>query len=62
MFEDGDAVGGLARDLAIENGLVMRSVGSKLIISPPLVITKAEVDELISKATATLDAVVAKLP
>ncbi|MCH7830911.1 MAG: aspartate aminotransferase family protein [Proteobacteria bacterium] len=56
-FEDAAAVGDIARDLAIENGLVMRSVGSKLIISPPLVITKTEVDELITKASATLDAV-----
>ena len=62
MFDDGDAVGALARDMAIENGLVMRSVGSKLIISPPLVMTKAEVDELIEKAAATLDAVAANLP
>ena len=61
-FEDGAAVGAIARDLAIENGLVMRSVGSKLIISPPLVITKAEVDELIEKAAATLDATAANLP
>ena len=62
MFEDGDAVGAIARDQAIENGLVMRPVGNKLIISPPLVMTKAEVDELITKAAATLDAVAANLP
>lgn len=62
LFEDGGAVGAIARDLAIEHGLVMRSVGSKMIISPPLVITKAEVDELIEKARATLDDVAGKLP
>jgi len=61
LFEDAAAIGAMGRDLAIENGLVMRSVGSKLIISPPLVITRAEVDELIDKASATLDAVAARL-
>ncbi len=61
-FDDGDAVGAIARDLAIEHGLVMRSVGSKLIISPPLVMTRGEVDELIDKASATLDALVDRLP
>jgi putrescine aminotransferase len=33
----------------------MRHVGDTMIISPPLVISKSEVDELIEKATLTLD-------
>lgn len=61
LFEDGDAVGNMARDLAIENGLVMRAVGSKMIIAPPLVMTKPEVDELVQRARATLDALAAKV-
>ena len=61
LFEDDGAVGTIARDLAVDNGLIMRSVGRILIISPPLVISKSEVDELIEKATATLDGVAAKV-
>ena len=60
-FEDGAAVGTMARDLAIENGLVMRAVGSKLIISPPLVISRREVDELLEKVEKTLDDLARKL-
>ena len=33
----------------------MRSVGDTMIISPPLVITEAQIDELIALATAALD-------
>lgn len=55
MFEDKGAAGTVARDKAIENGIVMRAVGSTLIISPPLVISESEVDELIEKVGATLD-------
>jgi len=61
LFDDGADVGTLARDFAIANGLVMRAVGSKLIISPPLVITRSEVDELLEKVEKTLDDLAAKL-
>jgi putrescine aminotransferase len=33
----------------------MRAVGDTMIISPPLVISKAEIDELVSKARTCLD-------
>jgi putrescine aminotransferase len=56
MFEDKGAAGTVVRDLAIEHGLVMRAVGSTMIISPPLVITRSEIDELADKARKTLDA------
>ena len=47
--------GTLCRDLSVKNGLIMRAVGDAMIIAPPLVITKTEVDELITKARKTLD-------
>jgi len=47
--------GSLTRDLCFANGLVMRSVGDAMVISPPLVITKSEIDELIERATSSLD-------
>jgi len=37
------------------NGLIMRPCGDTMIISPPLIISHAEVDELIEKAKRTLD-------
>ncbi|TFH88028.1 aspartate aminotransferase family protein [Billgrantia azerbaijanica] len=55
------AVGNRCRDLCFASGLVMRSVGDTMIISPPLVIARAEIDELIDKARAALDATQAQL-
>jgi putrescine aminotransferase len=52
-------VGSLCRDLAIENGLVLRAVGDTMIIAPPLIITHEQIDELITKAISTLDATAA---
>jgi putrescine aminotransferase len=55
LFDERGKVGTLCRDLCVENGLVMRAVGDTMIISPPLVITRAEIDELIEKARKSLD-------
>lgn len=45
----------LTREIRFANGLVMRHVGNKMIISPPLVISKEEIDELASRAWMCLD-------
>ncbi len=47
--------GGVCRDFSMANGLIMRPCGDTMIISPPLIISRAEVDELIEKAKKTLD-------
>lgn len=47
--------GGVCRDFSMANGLIMRPCGDTMIISPPLVITREEIDELIEKAVKTLD-------
>ncbi|MGB1256601.1 MAG: aspartate aminotransferase family protein [Thiolinea sp.] len=52
----GGKVGMLCREHCFNNGLVMRATGDTMIISPPMVITHAEVDELITKAKIALDA------
>ncbi len=55
FFEPQGEVGTWCRDLCIENGLVMRATRDTMIISPPLVITRAQIDELIEKAGRALD-------
>ena len=61
FFENKGAAGTTVRDLSIRNGLVMRAVGSTMIMSPPLVISRAQVDELVEKARKTLDDAVSVL-
>lgn len=48
-------VGFITRERCFANNLVMRHVGDRMIISPPLSITHAEVDELIVRARTSLD-------
>ena len=48
-------VGYRCRERCFANNLVMRHVGDRMIISPPLVITPAEIDTLIERATRSLD-------
>jgi len=47
--------GTLCRDFCFDNGLVMRAVWDTMIISPPLVMTRPEIDELIERARHCLD-------
>ncbi|OHZ03044.1 aspartate aminotransferase family protein [Salinicola sp. MIT1003] len=54
-FDKSLKAGETCRDICFELGLVMRSVGDTMIISPPLVITEAQIDELLALATAALD-------
>jgi putrescine aminotransferase len=54
-------VGMICRGHCFANGLIMRAVGDTMIISPPLVISKAEIDELVEKARQCLDLTLAEL-
>ncbi|MBK3759550.1 aspartate aminotransferase family protein [Stutzerimonas frequens] len=54
-FVDAD-VGMRCREHCFRNGLVMRAVGDTMIISPPLVISEEQIDELIGKVRLCLDA------
>ena len=51
----GKGVGMICRQFCFDNGLIMRAVGDTMIIAPPLVISHAEIDELITKARKCLD-------
>ena len=61
VFANTGEVGTLARDISIANGLIMRGVRDSLILSPPLVISHGEIDELIMRAKKTLDDTYAEL-
>ncbi|MBX9753866.1 MAG: aspartate aminotransferase family protein [Pseudomonadaceae bacterium] len=52
---EGKGVGMICRGHCFGNGLIMRAVGDTMIIAPPLVISKTEIDELIDKARLCLD-------
>jgi len=48
-------VGFICRDRCFANNVIMRSVGDRMIISPPLTMTCDEIDILIARATKSLD-------
>ena len=52
---EGKGVGMICRQFCFDNGLIMRAVGDTMIIAPPLVISLAEIDELVAKARLCLD-------
>lgn len=58
---DKGTAGLICRDFCFENNLIMRHVGDRMIISPPLVITKTEIDILIDRASKSLDQALNKL-
>lgn len=60
-FAQTGRVGLICRDHAIGSGLMMRAVGDTMIISPPLVISREEVDFLAARAGEALDATHADL-
>ncbi|MFP4327198.1 MAG: aspartate aminotransferase family protein [Paracoccaceae bacterium] len=54
-------VGHICRERCFANNLVMRHVGDRMIISPPLVISEEEIDLLIERARTALDETLAEL-
>jgi len=54
-FEANQNVGMTCRDIAAKNGLVMRAVGDSMIISPPLIMSTDQIDELVNLAHQALD-------
>jgi len=54
-FDEDLGVGMICRGHCFANGLIMRAVGDRMIIAPPLVITKAQIDEMMSLIQLCLD-------
>jgi putrescine aminotransferase len=53
--------GYICREYSFGNNLIMRHVGDRMIIAPPLVISHSDIDEIILRATRTLDQTLAHL-
>jgi putrescine aminotransferase len=60
-FAKDQKAGERCRDLCAENGLVMRAVGDTMIVSPPLIVERQHIDELVDKARRCLDLTAAAL-
>ncbi len=54
-------VGLICRDYSLDNGLVMRATEDSMVLSPPLVISREEIDELVTLARKSLDMTAAEL-
>ena len=54
-------VGYICREFSFANNLIMRHVNDRMIIAPPLVISREEVDILVERAWKTFDQTHAKL-
>ncbi|WP_105104376.1 aspartate aminotransferase family protein [Microbulbifer pacificus] len=54
-FDDKCTAGAVCRGMSIKNGLVMRATGDTMIIAPPLILSTAQIDELVEKARRALD-------
>ncbi len=54
-FDDQGSAGVACRDACSDNGLIMRAVGDSMILCPPLIITRPQIDEIVSKARQSLD-------
>lgn len=54
-FDPLGETGTICRDFCFKNGLVMRAVWDTMIMSPPLIMTRAEIDEFIALARRCLD-------
>ena len=60
-FDSPSDVGSICKQHAIADGLVMRAVEDSMVLSPPLIITRAQIDELVDKARKSLDATASDL-
>jgi len=55
LFDSALEVGMVCRGHCFGNGLIMRAVGDRMIVAPPLVITRAQIDEMMALIRRCLD-------
>lgn len=61
MFDPDLGVGMVCRGHCFGNGLIMRAVGDRMIIAPPLTMTRAQIDEMVALIRRCLDATLDEL-
>ncbi len=54
-FDESVGIGMVCRGHCFGNGLIMRAVGNRMIIAPPLVITRAQIDDMMTLVRRCLD-------
>jgi putrescine---pyruvate transaminase len=54
-FAENLSVGMLCRGHCFSNGLIMRAVGDRMIIAPPLIMTRTQIDEMVALIVHCLD-------
>ena len=55
LFDPKREVGMTCRGHMFRNGVIMRAVGERMIVAPPLVMTHAQIDEMLAKIRQSLD-------
>jgi len=60
-FAERGKVGVICRDFALQLGLILRATNDSMLLSPPLTISRSEIDELIEKIWKSLDLTAAEL-
>ena len=55
LFDEDQGVGMLCRGHMFDNGVIMRAVGERMIVAPPLVMTRAQIDEMVALIRLCLD-------
>ena len=55
LFDESQSVGMICRGYMFNTGMIMRAVGDRMIIAPPLCITVAQIDEMIGLIRLCLD-------
>ena len=55
LFDPALEIGMVCRGHCFGNGLIMRAVGDRMIIAPPLVITRSQIDEMLALIRRCLD-------
>ena len=61
FFDPAGSAGQVCRDICFNNGLVMRAIRDTMVVSPPLTMTREQVDELIELVQKCLDLTVKEL-
>jgi len=54
-FDESFGVGMICRGHMFDNGVIMRAVGERMIVAPPLVMTRTQIDEMVGLIRVCLD-------